>query len=137
MQDNILNHDDGIVDDEAYGGGQSAECHQVETFAQHFQRNERHGNRDRNHQPGHDRSAPIAEKDNQDNGREDETEQDGIPYAADGLVDDQRLIVKRFDLDAPGQCLPDLIDLGMYFIRYLNGIAGGLPVNVDQQRWLS
>ena len=55
VEHDVLHDDDGVVDHEADGRGQSAQRHQVEAFADEPEHQHRDGNGDRNHQAGDDR----------------------------------------------------------------------------------
>jgi hypothetical protein len=66
MKNDVLDDDDGIIDDESNRGGKTAERHQIEALADGVQKDEGNGDRARNNQAGHDRSAPIAQKQDED-----------------------------------------------------------------------
>ena len=103
----VLDDDDGVVDHQADGGGQAAERHQVEALAQHAQRDEGDRDRGRNHQPGDERRAPVAQEQHHDERRQNQADQDRVAHALDGVVDDVRLIVERLQLDARRQLAAD------------------------------
>src|SRR5438309_2120469 len=87
------NSDTAIVNYQAHGGCEPAQGHQVEALSHQFQGYECDRNRDRNYQSRHDRGSPVAEKNYQNDRGENETDQDGISNARDGLMDDQRLVI--------------------------------------------
>ena len=63
--------------------------------------------------------------------------QDGVAHTLDRFADDDRLVIKRHNLDAGRQGLPDALDLGVNFVRNLHCVAVGLPVDVQQNRRLA
>ena len=52
MQNDVLDDDNGIVNYQPHGCGQSAQGHQIKTFTEYFQNNECDKNRDWDHQAG-------------------------------------------------------------------------------------
>ena len=58
-----------------------------------------------NHQAGHERSSPIAEKKNQDDGRQNDSDQNRVAHALDRIADDLRLIVKGLNPTPRGNVL--------------------------------
>ena len=93
MQHDILDDHDGVVDDETDGGGETAERHQVEAFAEEAQDDERDGDGGGDDQSGHERTAPVAQEQHQDDGGQNQTDDDGIAHAPDGIRDNFRLVV--------------------------------------------
>ena len=86
MQHDVLDDDDGIVDHQAYRGGQSAQRHQVEALAQQLEDDESDQHGDGNHQAGDDRGAPVAQEQHHDDRGENQADQDGIAHAVDGFA---------------------------------------------------
>ena len=74
MEDDVFHHHDGIVDHQSDRGGEATKRHQVETFAQHLQSDKGDEHSDGNDQAGDHRGAPIAQKNNQNDGGENETD---------------------------------------------------------------
>ena len=108
MHHDVLDHHDRVVDHQADRGGQAAERHQVEALAEHAQRDE--GDRDgrRNHQPGDQRRAPVAQEQHHDQRGQNQADEDGVAHAVDRIVDQIRLIVERLQVDALRQLLADV-----------------------------
>src|SRR5438105_760861 len=107
MQDDILHHDDGIVNHQSNGGSESAQRHQVEALIEHPQRDE--GDRDGggNHQARDDGATPIVQEQDQNNSGQTEPDQNGVADAADGVSDEFGLIVERLKIYTFGQGFPN------------------------------
>ncbi len=137
MQDDVLDDDDGVVDDEADGGGETAERHEIEALAE--QPHEEHGDRDRdrNDEARDDRRTPVAQEEEENHAGENEADEDGIAHAGDALAHQLRLVVKGLEVDARGKLLAQLIELGGDPIGNSDRVAGGLARNVEQHRRLS
>ena len=67
MQDDVLDDNDGIVDNQSDCGCQSTKCHQIETLSDGLQDDKGDHDGDRNYHPGNRRAAPIAQEHNDDN----------------------------------------------------------------------
>src|SRR6266478_10198354 len=137
MQDDVFDHDNSIVNHQTHGGGEPTQGHQVEALSHQFQGYECDRNRDRNYQPGHDGRSPVAKKNDEDDRRENETDQDGVSNARDGLMDDQRLVIERLDLDATRKSLLNSRDFRVYFVGDLHRVAVRLPIDVNEKRWFA
>src|ERR1019366_5195765 len=133
MQDDVLDHHDGIVDDQAHGGSEATEGHQVEALAEKFQGNESDGNRDRNYQTRDNRSAPVAQEDDENDGSEDQPDQNRVAHARDRLMDNLRLVIEGLHGDAAGKGCANAIDFGVDFVRHLDGVALRLAVDINEE----
>ena len=103
MEDDVFDNDNGIVDDQADGRGEAAEGHEVEAFAEQPQRQDGDGDGDGNDEAGDERRGPVAQEEEEDDAGEDESDEDGIAHAGDGVADELRLIVKEIELYAGGK----------------------------------
>ena len=137
VHDDVLNHDDGIVDDQADSGRQATQGHQVETLAQQPQPDKSDRDGSGNDQPGDQRRAPVAQKEHHDGGGEQQSDQDRVAHAADGCVDDLRLIVERLQRHAGRQRSPQGLDLGVHFLRDYDRVAVRLAVDVQEHGWFA
>ena len=137
MQDNIFHDHNGIVDDQSHGCGQAAQRHQVESLPHHLERDERDHDGHGNHQAGDQRRSPVAQKYDQNDRGQNQTQQNGVAHALDRFAYDDRLIVEGLNLDSGRQRLAETLDFVVNFLRHLHGIAVGLPVDVQQDRRLS
>ncbi len=97
MENDVFDNYDRIVDDQPNRSGQTAERHQVEAFAEGADSDAGYGNGDGNDQAGDDGRSPIAQKEHENDGREDEADEDGVANTLDGSVDELRLIVERLN----------------------------------------
>ena len=110
MHHNVLDDDDRVVDDEADGGGEAAECHQVEALAERAQHDERDGECRGNDHAGDERRATVAQEQHHDQRREDQADDDGIAHAGDRIVHQVRLIVEGLQHHALRQLFSDGVD---------------------------
>ena len=65
MQNNVFDHHDGVIDDQAYGCRQAAERHQVERLPHDLQGDECDRDGHGNHQARDERGSPVAQKHDQ------------------------------------------------------------------------
>ncbi len=112
MNDDVFHDNDGVVDDQADGRGEAAKCHQVEALADDPEEEDGDRDGDRDDQAGDERRSPIAQEEEEDEAGEHEADEDGISHAADGLMDEFGLIVKRRHVHAGGQDGLERFDLG-------------------------
>src|SRR5579871_549663 len=131
MQNDVFNHDDSVVNDHANRGGESPEGHEIEALVKHFEGDKGDGDGHRNHQTRDDRCPPIAQKNYEDDGRENKSNQDGIAHTLDGIADDNGLIIKRLNVHALWECLADGFDFCMYAVGNLHSVAIGLTIDVE------
>ena len=132
VQDDVFEHDDRIIDNQTDGGSQTAESHQIEALTREFQDDEGDEQGGGNHEAGNERCAPVTQKEYEDDGREDQTEQYRVTHAGDGFVNDGRLIVEGFDVYARGQSRANLLDLGVNFVGDVKGVAVRLAMHAEQ-----
>ena len=128
----VFHHHDGVVDHQAHGGGQAAQRHQVEALVHDAQHDEGDGDGGGDHQARDQRRAPIAQEQHHDQGRQHESDEDGVAHALDGILDDFGLIVERAQVDALGQFLADARDLRVHRVGHHHGVAVRLAVDVEQ-----
>ena len=69
MQDDILEHNDGVINDQADSGGQPAEGHEIERLAGKPEDDESDEQCRGNHQACNKRGAPVTQEENEDDGR--------------------------------------------------------------------
>ena len=85
VQHDVLDDDDLVVDHQADRRRQPAERHQVEALAEHLHRDERHDHRHRHDEAGHDRRAPVAQEQPDDQPGEEQADDDRVADAGDRL----------------------------------------------------
>ena len=90
----------------------------------------------RNHQARHQRRAPIAQEQPDDEPGEEQPDDDRVAHAADRFPDDVGLIVKNVQLDAGGKRRPNAFDFLVHFVGHFHGVAVRLAVDADQHRRL-
>src|SRR2546430_9389944 len=115
----------------------SAQRHQVEAFIENLERDKCHQNRDWNYQAGNDGRSPVSQEDHQDDGRENQSEENSVPHALDGIIDDDGLVVKRPDLKTWRQGLPDAVHFRVHQVGDLYRVAVRLAVDIDKHCWLT
>ena len=91
---------------------------------------DQHG--DGNDEAGDERGAPVAQKDDDDDGGEDDADEDGVAHAGDAVADQLRLVIEGLEVNAGRQVGFEALDLGGDFIGDLDGVAGGLTGDVEQ-----
>jgi len=134
VQNDVLDHDDRIVDHQADGRGQAAERHQVEALARDPEREDRQRHRYGNHERGHHGGAPVAEEEEQDGEGQAEADHDCVPDTADAGPYQLRLVVVRLQLHPRRQVPAQLLHLCGDGVGNRGRIAGGLPRHVDEDR---
>src|SRR5438105_1971565 len=132
MQHDVLYHHDSVVNYQSHSGGQPAQRHQVEALIEKLERNECHQNRDGNDEAGDDGRSPISQEHHQNNGSENQSQENGIPHALDGIINDDRLIIEWPYLNTRRQRLPYAIHFRVHQRGNLHRIAFGLPVDVQE-----
>ena len=132
VQNNIFKDDNGVVDDQAHCGGETAQGHQVEALIRRFQNNESDQQRNGNHQAGHERSSPVTQEQHQNDRRKHDSQEHSVPNARDGIVDDGRLVVERFKMHARRKSGSKLLDQRVHFVGDRQSIAFGLAVHIEQ-----
>src|SRR6185437_4323101 len=85
-----------------------------------------------NYQSRDNRCSPVAQKDHQDDGGQNQAQQNGVAHASDGIANDDGLVIEGLDLNSGRERLANLGDLAVDFIRNLDRVAVGLAVDVEQ-----
>src|SRR6185437_13579388 len=85
-----------------------------------------------NYQSRDNRCSPVAQKDHQDDGGQNQAQQNGVAHASDGIANDDGLVIEGLDFNSGREGLANLGDLAVDFIRNLDRVAVGLPVDVEQ-----
>src|ERR1700722_11740270 len=132
MQHDVLHHHDRVINHQSNGRSKSAKRHQVEGLSHHFKSDECDHDGDGYHQARDERRAPVAQEHDQNDRRQNQTQQDGVAHALNGLAHNNRLIVKGLNLNTRRQRLAQPLNFVVNFLRHLHGIAVGLPINVQQ-----
>ena len=132
MENDVFDHDDGVVDDEADGCGHAAESHEVKAEAGHFEKDKGNGYGYRYDETGDERGGPVAQEEDKRDGGEDESDEDRIADAVDTVADEAGLIVVGLKFNAGWKAFLQVGDFRGNGIGYGEGVAGGLPGDVEQ-----
>src|SRR6266478_3401956 len=132
MQNYVFQNDDGVVNHQTDGGGQPAQGHQIKTLAERLQRDTGDQKRCGNNQAGDDRSAPIAQKQNQNRDGKKNADKNSVANAGNGIAHDGGLIVKRFQMHARRKAGTERLNLLVNFIGDRERVAVGLAIHVDK-----
>ena len=87
VADDVLAHDDRVVDQEADAQRQRHQRQEVEREAERVERDERRDHRDRQREPGDDRAAPAVQEQEHDQHRQERALDDRLLHAVDALLD--------------------------------------------------
>ena len=134
MERDVFHHHDGVVNHQPDGGCKTAERHQVEALVEYLERDKGDEDGRGNHQHGDDRGSPVAQKQHHDERSQDDSDENGVAHAVDGIDHQARLIVEGLEVNAGGQRLPNAFDFGVYFVGHGDGVAVRLAVDAQQYR---
>src|SRR6202035_1721488 len=109
----------------------------IEALPHQLEGNKGDRNGDRDYQSRDYRGSPVAQKNNQNDRRENQAEYDRVSHALDRIAHDNGLVVKWPNINARGQRLANLVHLRVNFIGHLDGITVGLAIDVQQHSWLT
>jgi hypothetical protein len=132
MDGNVLDHHDGIVDDQPDRRGQAAQGHQVEALARHAEKENGHRYGDRNDQAGDQGRSPIAKKEKQDDARQHQADENRVADTEDAFTHQLRLIVKGLGGELPGAASIAAGHLRGHAVGHRNRIARGLTGDIEQ-----
>ena len=90
----VLDHDDGVVEHEADGGGDPTQRHQVERHPGGVEHKARDRHRRGDDGGGDQGRAEVRDEDEDRADGEHEAQQDGVPHAPDGGAHEIRLVVE-------------------------------------------
>ena len=130
----MLDHDDGVVDDQADGGGHAAQGHDIEALAKHLQGQGGQGQDRRHDHDRHQRHADVAQEHQQHQRRQHRADGDGFGQALRRGVDQLALVVPGRDLDARRRRAPRIGEHLGDRLDDANGVAAGLLIDLDQHR---
>ena len=124
--EDVLEHDDRIVDDDAGGQRQRQHRHVVQREAGHLHEDERPDDRGRHRQGGDQRHAQVADEEKDHHAREQTAEQEVTAKRLEGIADEARLVVPDADLEIRRQGRLDLFELGQDAVDDVDGIGARL-----------
>ena len=100
MPRDVLDHDHGIIDDQADGHGQAAQRHQVERVSGQVEEDEADDEAQRDRERGDQGRSQALEEHQEDGNAHQTADDDGVADVGDRRADQQPLVVDRMDLDA-------------------------------------
>src|SRR5580692_6004092 len=86
MNSDVLDHHDGIVDDQPDGRREATQGHQVEALAREVKEENGHRNGDRDNQAGDQGRRPVVEKKKQDDTRQHQADENGVTDAENAFA---------------------------------------------------
>jgi hypothetical protein len=137
VHDDAFDDHDGIVDHQADGGSETAESHQVKALANDPEKQNGHGDRNRDNQACNERGAPVTEKEEENDAREKEANENGVPHAGDAFANEFGLVVEGLELHARRKFRSQLRNFCRDGICHSNGVTGGLACDIEQYRRLA
>ena len=132
VQNNIFHHHNRIVDDETHRGCETPEGHQVEALPERPQHDERDRDGGGDYESGNEGTAPVPQKQNENNCRQNEADNNGVAHTGNRVFDQFGLVIKRLQLHARGQGFTDEIQFGVHGGCDGHGIAVGLAKEIQQ-----
>ncbi len=126
MAVDVLQHDDGVVDDEPDGEHERQQGQRVDGEAEDVHQRERADQRDRDGDERDQRGAERAQEQEDDEDDEDDGLADRLVNILDRLGDEHRLVVGDPHLHAVGQRGGDARQHLLDFLRHVERIGGGL-----------
>jgi hypothetical protein len=134
---NVLQHDDGVVDDDADGQRQRQQRHRVQRVVQipHDRKggDDRGGDRDRADQ----HRAEIPDEDPDDQRRQQRPEHEVLFQAVHRVFDVGGRFLDHVELQPWRKLAVDVGDLGHHAVHHLHGVGSGLPLDIQQDRRLA
>ena len=129
-----LHHHDRVVNDQADGRGNAAECHQVEIHAAEFHHENCQQNGDGNHHSRYQRRSPTPQEQVENGDGKKQTEDDGLPSAKHRVANKQGLVVKERQFNIRRHVFADR---GKPFLQLPGNVIGTrirLGIDVKQHR---
>ena len=125
MPENIFQHDNGIVHDQAGGKGKAAEGDGIEREPAKVEQGERRDNGNRNGQRHDEGTAETAQEEQQDDDRQRAADQGAVLHVINRCLNKPGLIVGQFPLQVRVQALHGLEFFAQVF-RRLHGVRAAL-----------
>src|SRR5262249_17661330 len=132
----VLDHDDGIVDDKTRRDCQRHEGQVVEAVAKQVHHAEGADKRERNGNTGDDGGADAAEKKEDDHDDEGHGQHQLKPNVFDGCADGAGAVGKNLKLHGGRKTGLKLREKFLDAVDYANDVGARLALNVHQDRWI-
>ena len=102
VAEDVLEHDDRVVDQHPHAKRESAQRHDVEGEIAHPHHDERGQDGERDRDPDHERLPERAEEEEHHEHREEGPDQRGVPDRSDRVLDEFGLVLDHLELDVAG-----------------------------------
>ncbi len=132
--DDVLEHDDGVVDDDAYRQRQCEQGDRVEREALPREERERSDDGDRNRDRGDGRAAHVAEEEQHRDAGEDRAENEVLFDRVNAVADDVGAVLDDAQAVALGQALRDRVDALAHRVHDCDRALPGLLADREQDR---
>ncbi len=126
VPEDVFDHDDGVINDDAHGERERHEADHVQREIRDPHDAEGGDDGRGNRQRGDERGAAIAEEKQHDERGEDRAEDEVLLHRADAGADDERVVAHDFDLVAGGQPRTELGEPLLDRVHDGDGVFAGL-----------
>ncbi len=134
MAHDRLEHDDGIVDDQADGDGQAQQRDVIDAVAQRVHQPEGHAQADRHRDRGDQRRGDAAEEQEADQHHQPDGDDQAFLHVVHGGSDGQAAVEHDVELGARRQRLLQRRQRGTHAIHDVDGIRIGLAEHGEDER---
>ncbi len=132
MADDVLDDDDGIVDEQADGERQAEEAHRVDAEMAEVHERERRRDRCRDCERADDGAVPVAKEPEHDDDGEEAAEDQIFPdVVIHGLRDTRSIVAHEVDGDAGRQVVLQPVERFLNVGRDAHGVAARLLADLD------
>ena len=131
MADDVLDDDDGIVDEQADGERQAEEAHRVDAEMAEVHERERRCDRCRDRERADNGAVPVAEEPEHDDDGKEAAENQVFPDIVHGLRDARSIVAHEVDGDAGRQLVLQAIECLLDVGRDAYGVAARLLADLD------
>ena len=134
VADDVFEHHDRIVDDEAHGEREGEQREVVDAVAAEMHHDERAEDRDRHGDARDDRGGEGAEEEEDYQHHENDREDEGELHLGDGLADRARAVDDDVQVDGGGQLLAERGQERLHGVDDLDGIGARLAAHLEIDR---
>ncbi len=132
----VLQNDNGVVDDKAHAQDQREQCHIVDGVAENIHRAERADNGKRQGQRRNHRRAPRAQEQEDHQHHQHHGFQKRALDGAHRVADRDRTVDQNFDADCTRHRSPEFRQSALYVVDDIDGVRVGLTVDRKVDRAL-
>ena len=130
MSKDILDNNNGIIDDQPDGSSNSPKGHDVDCQSDRGDARNRRGERRRHNKKNHQADAPTAQEEENHHHRQHDTDKNAVACARDGTHDKVSLIVEILKMNTGRNT--QLGHFRCYILSDLNGASGRLLDDINQ-----